>query len=202
MQTPPPPPFLTHKDAYFATGFNKPHIQTIVSETNDECLLQFMLYAQARRRRQWSIRAVNSCDATETGRFHITHLQVEFDFHRDNHINDVYSMLNIEYVIPANEQGAAPFGFYWLNLSNASALCPTMAEALHAIDAAAPYIPISIRQRKELVERMQFKIHVCKSLKVLAANTSSESPYDSVHAAALRRKLARHKGSCEVGNNN
>ena len=35
----------------------------------------------------------------------------EFDFHRDNRISDVCSMVNIEYVIPANEQGGCPLRF-------------------------------------------------------------------------------------------
>ena len=176
MQSTLPPPFLDHKDAYLSMGFHRQHAaDTLISETDDECLLQLCLYAQARSKgRQWSMHAVHSKG------FDISHLNVEFHTHCE------YSM-GIGFVINLNAQETG--GFYWLNIHTFSAYCRTMAEALHAINAIAKYLPVLNRRRIDTLNRMRFQSYVCRSMEIMANNQSDETLQDHIPINAMRRKL-------------
>jgi hypothetical protein len=183
MQTypPPPPPFLDHRDAYTSMGFHHNHIETTTSDHEDECLLRFCLYAQARSKdKQWSIHTVNNDVAA--GRFNVTHLEVNFDTECDHE-------MCIVFVTPSHGQGSS-HGFYWLHINTISAFCSTMPEALDAINAIAQYVPVLMRRRTDAMNRMRFQYHLCRSIEIMANNLPDKDLQDHVHIAAMRRKLS------------
>ena len=188
MQQPPPPyPFLRYREAWESIGFNELHIQAIVSETEDERLRQFLLYAQPRAR-GWTISGgYCSGEPHARGRFHLINLRVEFDHYIENSITDEGAKLRVEYVVPTNHQGTTSLtgdegpGFYWLDCPSVSAFCPTMAEALQAIHAITPYIPTTLRHRAALIQRFALQQYVQGCLRLSGGS-------DPIREAALRRK--------------
>jgi hypothetical protein len=187
MQSPPPYPFLRHPDAWATLGFHELHIQATVSETEDERLHQFLLYAQPRAR-GWTISGGYCSDPNVSGRFHLINLRVEFDYYSRNNITDEGAKMRVEYVVPTNYQGTTSLtgdegpGFYWLDCPSVSAFCPTMAEALQAIHAITPYIPATLRHRAALIQRFALQQYVQGCLRLSGGS-------DPIREAALRRKL-------------
>ena len=131
-----PSPFLPHRDAFRAWGFDLPTVDCAMTGEDDEALREFLLYAQARCRTgaRWTITGVYQ-DPAE--RHRLTFLRVEFEAHPNEE-------MHVEYVVPVAAGGAALFshaegaGLLWLDLlRDGCAFCPTMAEALRAIEAFA-----------------------------------------------------------------
>ena len=195
MAAPTPPlPFRFFADACTAMGLDKSHTQLTVAETDDERLMQFMLYAQARSKgKPWSIcPTYDLVNRATTGRFHIIHLRVEYDYYRENDITDTLSMMRVEYVVSED------LCCYWLDLPNVSAFCLTMADALSAIDAATPYIPATVKHRAEVMQHFAIRAHVQRCLRLMRSNGGGDDDgnitHDTVHAAALGRKLWMNRG--------
>ena len=186
-----PYPFQSHSDAWTARGMYQPHIQIIFGETDDQRLHQFMLYAQERSKgKRWSVRGVYDENSTE-GQFCLKHLRIEYDIYRQHNITDINVMMRIEFTIPVNHQGstnllgAEGVGFYSLIVRSASALCPTMAGALFAIDAFIPYIQTDIVRHTTIIERFELNQHIRQCLRIMRMNGAP----DVIIIAALQRKL-------------
>jgi hypothetical protein len=189
MKPTPPPPFLPHTEAWAAYGFDKPHIQAEVGETDDERLRQLMLYAQAKSRGQgWTIEGTYCSRGDPNGRFHLVNLEVEYDArHRNAH-----TLMHVEYVVATNEQGHTTSrtgsegpGFYWLDLPSVTAFCPTMADALYAINAIAPYIPEFLRYHVASLERSIMQQYVLRCIRLTTGNGGG----DPILTAALQCRL-------------
>lgn len=93
----------------------------------------------------------------------------------------------VEYIVPhvrdrcvlGHSEGS---GFLWLGLLHVSAYCLTMADALSAIDALVPYVPLVVSHHQGYWDWMALRGHLrwCIAL---------EGDGDPVRVAAIRRML-------------
>ena len=176
MNLSPPLPFLPQFAALRAWGFDQPHIDCSVADDRDEVLLEFMLYAQSRKRR-WRMWAEYDNQCRE--RFKIRNLRVEFDAHQGCMLPSS-ALMSIGYclVIVAHQPA---FGLFCLDLPGISAFCRTEVEVLSAIDAVSPYVPETIRQFNENTDMLALEVHLWRQLHLAGG--------DSVLCAAIRRKM-------------
>jgi len=92
----------------------------------------------------------------------------------------------VEYIVPhahgkcalSHSEGN---GFFWLGFLHVSAYCLTMVDALAAIDALVPYVPLVMAHHRGYWDWIDLKIHLRRCM-------SFESN-DPVRVAALRRML-------------
>jgi hypothetical protein len=179
-----PEPFQMTDTAWERFGLGGVHVRCLIPKESEEALCGLLLYAQARSRgKPWSMEA-----KYETG--DIVCLQVEYDAHRAWGGERVWnhSLLHVHYVVPVSScwgrgcddpllpDGPEGRGLYLLDLPRITALCLTMAEALHAINSVAPYIPTVL----SIMERYALHEHLRRCL----LGTS-----DPIRAAALQRAL-------------
>ena len=168
---PPPPPFRRHSDAWRAMGFEGQPVLFMPAE-DEQPLRDFLLYAQARtRRRKWTIWPVyNSAHQIDT-------LEVTYG------VLGLIEKVNVEYTIPTIRNRSAighpeGNGLIWLGIMHVSAYCATMADAVAALDALVPYIPILHEHRQGHLEWITLRNHLRQCL-----------GSDPVRVAAVRRML-------------
>ena len=166
----PPPPFLPTAAALSAWGFNAPNNSSVSADDGDEVLREFLLYAQAKSKgKRWHIHP-------EFEGRRMRNLCVEFDAHRECGVTDPNAMMSVEYFLLNGR------GVFWLDFPNISAFCSSMEEAVQAMSAVVPYVPVCIGFFFEKRDRLALEIHLWKCIHF--------SGGDRVREAAVRRQLA------------
>ena len=185
LRHPPPPfPFLNRREAY--EHWNLYGSGVTISEdedANEDRLLDFWLRVQARGCKRWSMQPSQSWNQQE--RFQINVLRVDFESRIRIFI---YYLLPLINDTPMLMDGGEGRGLFVLELPLISAYCPTVSEAIAAIDSVSSYIPTLILRRDESLDRSFLQSQLLRVRKLLVSNCVE---CDDVMVASLDRRISR-----------
>ena len=184
LRHPPPPfPFLNRKDAYEKWNLYGPGVTIDVDENaNEDRLLDFWLRVQAKGGRRWSMQPSPSWNQQE--RFQINVLRVEFE---SSIRIFIYYLLPLINDTPMLKDGGEGCGLFVLELPLISAYCPTVLEAITAIESVSSYIPTLILRRNESMDRSFLRSQLLRTRKLYVSNCVE---HDNVMISSLDRRMS------------